>query len=249
MPDRGTIYALRMSGALDEATLREAFPSHPLIVTECRDIEGTTCLCDGEAEAGILERSAAIPWRALHWIDCGDFHYLTSLLCRKADEPFCLLLLDHHTDMQQPRYGELLSCGGWLRYMMKENRMMKTAVVAGAEEGLRCEVLPFGERAAMISEEECLALDAESLAERISGLMPAEYPVYVSIDKDVLSPEWAETNWDQGSISLTLLESALAALARKRRIIGADICGCLHEPSPKALLADIRIIGTMLDIL
>lgn len=225
--------AINMSGALDLEGLREAFPSCPVEAVDCRDIEGTACLCDDEAAAEIIRRTSGIPWRGIHWIDGGDYHYLTSLLCRKADEPFDLLLFDHHTDMQQPRYGEIISCGGWLRDMLLHNPMLRRGVIVGAAEELRCETEPFAERVAMQSSPE----------------FEGDVPVYVSIDKDVLSEEDAATNWDQGAMRLPELIESLRLLSLRRRIIGADICGGLREPSLKNLRADISIIGTMLDII
>lgn len=52
-----------------------------------------------------------------------------------------------------------------------------------------------------------------------------EGPVYLSIDKDVLNPASAVTDWDQGSFSLQELEELLAIVLRKERVVGIDICG------------------------
>ena len=156
------LYALDLSGALDTEALREDLPAEELSVISCRDIEGTTCYCDDEAACAIRTRIAPLPWRALHWIDSGDYHYLTALWCEKADTPFDLLLFDHHTDMQQPRYGEILSCGSWLLEMLRHNAMLRRAVIVGAAENLRCETLPLSGRVTMISEEECRGASAPS---------------------------------------------------------------------------------------
>ena len=59
--------------------------------------------------------------------------------------------------------------------------------------------------------------------------LPAGLPVYISVDLDVLSPEYARTDWDQGSMTLEGLCSALSALGSSHRIIGADICGGITE--------------------
>ena len=57
-----------------------------------------------------------------------------------------------------------------------------------------------------------------------------EGPVYLSIDKDVLNPASAVTDWDQGSFSLQELEELLAIVLRKERVVGIDICGeCLRN--------------------
>ena len=50
-------------------------------------------------------------------------------------------------------------------------------------------------------------------------------PVYISIDKDVLNPASAATNWDQGSLSLQELEKLLAVILQKEQVVGIDICG------------------------
>ena len=49
--------------------------------------------------------------------------------------------------------------------------------------------------------------------------------VYISIDKDVLSRDYARTNWDQGDMSLEGLFSAIRDISLKHRIIGIDVCG------------------------
>ena len=48
---------------------------------------------------------------------------------------------------------------------------------------------------------------------------------YISIDKDVLSPEYAVTNWDQGSMSLKELEKLLYIILLHHPVLGMDICG------------------------
>ena len=50
-------------------------------------------------------------------------------------------------------------------------------------------------------------------------------PIYISIDKDVLSPKFAVTNWDQGSLSLKKIKELFQIIATKQEIIGIDICG------------------------
>lgn len=50
-------------------------------------------------------------------------------------------------------------------------------------------------------------------------------PVYISIDLDVLSTEYAHTNWDQGDMTPDCLLENIGALARSHRIIAVDICG------------------------
>ena len=50
-------------------------------------------------------------------------------------------------------------------------------------------------------------------------------PVYISVDKDVLNPQSAVTNWDQGFLTLNELEHLLSIILKHEKIIGIDICG------------------------
>lgn len=51
------------------------------------------------------------------------------------------------------------------------------------------------------------------------------YDVYISVDKDVLDPTEAITDWDQGTMKLAVLTRLIRAIADHRRVCGADICG------------------------
>ena len=57
-------------------------------------------------------------------------------------------------------------------------------------------------------------------------------PIYISIDKDVLSSYYARTNWNQGNMSVKILEKILLEVFRHQKVIGVDICGecSLLEP-------------------
>ena len=143
-------------------------------------LEGTTCYCDAAAEKAIESAFKSLPVNALHWIDGGDYHYLTDIWMRFLKEPAQLILFDHHPDDQEPSLGgDILSCGGWVAHSR------------------RCNPL--------------LAEEADS--------------VYLSIDLDYLSPEYARTNWDQGSKSLPELLAEIDAALVGKRLAGVDICG------------------------
>lgn len=52
-----------------------------------------------------------------------------------------------------------------------------------------------------------------------------KYPVYISIDKDVLSPTQVKTNWDQGKMSMLSLQKILKSIVDNDSVIGIDISG------------------------
>jgi hypothetical protein len=65
--------------------------------------------------------------------------------------------------------------------------------------------------------------------------------IYLTIDKDVLAPTDAVTNWDQGRMGLAYLISLIEHIARHKVIIGADVVGDYSRPAysggPRALLS------------
>lgn len=54
--------------------------------------------------------------------------------------------------------------------------------------------------------------------------------VYITIDKDVLVPDDAVTNWDQGRMRLPYVLSLISEIGRRCRIIGADVIGDYSAP-------------------
>ena len=78
--------------------------------------------------------------------------------------------------------------------------------------------------------------NAEGL-DRLSGI---NGPLYLSVDLDVLSPEYARTDWDQGDMSLSTLVSAIEGLMAEHAVLGADICGGI-TPGKGGTEADLAI--------
>ena len=56
--------------------------------------------------------------------------------------------------------------------------------------------------------------------------------VYLTIDKDALSTQYALTDWDQGQLSLTDLTYLIEEISRNCTLVGVDICG---ERAPEPL--------------
>jgi len=113
---------------------------------DCIGIEGTDCYCDTEAERQLKEKMADLPLNAVHWIDSGDYHYLSKLWTDMIEEPFTLVVFDHHPDMQQPMFGSLLSCGSWVRVALERNPYIKKVVLIGVDDKLRCEAEGFPDK-------------------------------------------------------------------------------------------------------
>ena len=136
-------------------------------------------------------------------------------------EPFTLVVFDHHTDMKPSMFAGLLSCGCWIKEALDALPFLKNVVLIGVADSLADTAEPdYAGRVRIISESMAEAGDTWL------GILEAEASeaVYLSIDKDAFGREEVVTDWDQGTMTLELLERAYRILD-SRRILGVDICG------------------------
>ena len=191
-------------------------------IIKLSDITGTSRYCDKDAEKEISKRIARFSAEGIHFLDSGNYHYASKFWTDKITEPFALVVFDHHTDMQPPRFPGLLSCGSWVKEVLDKNRYLRGTVIAGVSSQLISYVGEEYKAKVRFLDDTgiCEERAREDIAELFENL-----PVYISIDKDALRREDAATDWDQGSLSLTELEDALSRIFKTHRILGIDICG------------------------
>ena len=215
---------------------------------DCTRIDGTDCYCDDEAQA-ILRKQiefsktpalqqaqgpSSISTPGIHFFDNGNYHYMSKLWTDSIREPFDLVVFDHHPDMQPPRFEGILSCGGWIKEVLDNNKFMQNVTVIGVADHLVEEIredlsqanaAEILDRVTFIRESELTAVTLEGRSPDRVHLTSHTTPVYISIDKDALSMQEAATNWDQGSLTFEQLAETLQTLAQNRKILGIDICG------------------------
>lgn len=215
---------------------------------DCTRIDGTDCYCDDEAQA-ILRKQiefsktpalqqaqgpSSISTPGIHFFDNGNYHYMSKLWTDSIREPFDLVVFDHHPDMQPPRFEGILSCGGWIKEVLDNNKFMQNVTVIGVADHLVEEIredlsqanaAEILDRVTFIRESELTAVTLEGRSPDRVHLTSHTTPAYISIDKDALSMQEAATNWDQGSLTFEQLAETLQALAQNRKILGIDICG------------------------
>ena len=217
---------------------------------DCTKIVGTDCYCDDDAIKEINElidnaesnskcecdsiienRGNSTSAPDIHFFDNGNYHYMSKLWTDRVQEPFTLIVFDHHPDMQPPRFGGILSCGGWVKEVLDNNKFIQNAIIIGVKnelvETIREELSQSGEssileKVTFIKESELSILSSLICSDFVNVLSPN---LYISIDKDALSPSYAVTNWDQGSLTLDALKNCITALTTNRKILGIDICG------------------------
>lgn len=201
----------------------ESFLRNPKIKwLDCRHLNGTECYCDEEGTSALKRLINGYSPQGIHFIDSGDYHYVTKFWTDKLDVPFALMVFDHHPDMQPPLFEHILSCGSWVKDVLDTNVNCRKVIVVGASDRLVQEVPEeYGSRVRFYSES---SFNQEAGWKAFAAEHVSE-PVYISIDKDVLNPSSAVTNWDQGSLSLPELEQLLAVVLRQEQVIGVDICG------------------------
>lgn len=211
---------------------------------DCTKIEGTDCYCDDEAQDALNKmmdeavatatNTSATSTPGIHFFDNGNYHYMSKLWTDRVQEPFDLVVFDHHPDMQPPRFEGILSCGGWIKEVLDHNKFVQNVIVIGVADHLveesredlsQANAAEILNRVTFIRESELSAVTLEGLSPDRVHLTSHSTPVYISIDKDALSTAEAATNWDQGSLTFEQLAKTLKVLAENRKILGIDICG------------------------
>ena len=224
---------LDMTGLCRDGGLERSLESPEVV--GLASLEGTNCYCDDSAASAIRSAVSGLPVRALHWIDTGDYHYLSRLWLEKAsaelgDEPFALVLFDHHPDMQEPAFGKVLSCGGWARDAFCCIPNLAQALLVGIDPDLEVEILDLVFDGVLAVTTDDLRHTGDALSQDVLemfSLLDPHIPIYISIDKDVLTKDYARTNWDQGCMTLPQLEAAVRRVAAGHRLLGTDVCGGL----------------------
>ena len=214
---------------------------------DCSDIEESHLYCSPSAYEEIRKRIEPFGISGIHFIDSGNYHYVTKIMTDFLKEPFVLVCFDHHTDMQKPMVEGMTSCGDWAGQVLGENTYLRQLVLIGPPQrdidGIeigkpQSQNIQTGEKDKLLtfSEEELQNGTAKAKVAQIKeGL-----PFYISIDKDVLNRRFTETNWNQGDMPLPMLEHLLQFFLQKGKVCGVDICGeCrMDMPLPEYLEAE-----------
>ncbi len=205
-------------------------------------LSGTNCYCDEEARAVLWEKIQGLPEWGLHFIDSGNYHYMSRIWLEKLTSPFRLLVFDNHTDLQPPAFGGILSCGGWIEAALRELPMLFEVILAGPDEEAFSAVAPeLLEKICFLSREKLASMTREEACEFFGGI-PLDLPLYISVDKDVLCREDVVTSWSQGDLKLSQLLEYLEIIlenlkAQGKRPAGMDVCGEV-EPGESGAVND-----------
>jgi len=195
--------------------------------------------------APLLDR-AGIGLPSLTFLGSGDFHHLSYLLIRRlrARGPFQVIVFDNHPDAMRYPWG--IHCGSWVHHVCRLPFVTRVTVI-----GITSQDIGWGHlwendlRSLYSGKLFYISLSPVTRLARLIGLSAIEEfkedparlprfiaeelfkrdpgPVYLSIDKDVLSPSVVQTNWDQGILKEEALFEALKVI--KPRLIAGDVTG------------------------
>jgi hypothetical protein len=189
----------------------------------------------------------------------GDYHHLASVFLEAVDEPITVLHFDNHPDwswclqrrhcgswvleaLELPHVERVITIGPCSADIDRpDGDIRRVAALMGGQhvvfpwqrpDTAVSPQLPSGiahtVRSGMLSWQNLAGCDWMEFVASLRTLVPTR-KVWLSIDKDVLGPRDAVTNWDQGQMSLDQLVTAIARIGHGFCIAGVDICGDYSE--------------------
>lgn len=190
----------------------------------------------------------------------GDFHHLCALFLGLVEEPVTVIQFDNHPDwtsfpktlncgswvnraLELAHVEKVVTIGPAADDFIRPER--KHANLQAIRDG-RLEVHPWRAAPSRIrgaavdgpgcrTEDRTLVwnqlaeMDFEAFIEDLDERLP-HTAIWVTLDKDVLGPREAVTNWDQSELSLDMITAAIRKLGRSRRVLGIDVCGDYSKP-------------------
>ncbi|KFA58027.1 hypothetical protein A9G34_09135 [Gilliamella sp. Choc4-2] len=186
----------------------------------------------------------------------GDFHHISLLLIERlaqqysADNPIQVVIFDNHPDNMRYLFG--IHCGSWVSYVASLPFVSHVHVLGITSHDIgitHCwenrwapllhKKLTYWSLDVNVAWAKKMGLGHafrhfitpdDLIANFLSEQYHSAQPVYMSIDKDVLSEEVIHTNWDQGKLQTYHLLDTISSI--KSRIIGSDITGELSIWQP-----------------
>lgn len=205
-------------------------------------------------EDALGERLAAQHDRepALTFYGSGDFHHVSLALLRRLQAPCNLLILDNHPDWM--RGIPFLHCGTWVHHAARLPNIQRIFHVGGDVDfdnafrwltpwpllrSGKVTVFPAIRRYQRgpwrdiphhpLRRERDAAMTPQRLEDLLEPFRAAlaHWPLYVSLDKDVLVQDDALVNWDSGHLRLAEVRSIVETFLRAAagRLAGMDLLG------------------------
>lgn len=189
---------------------------------DLQEMQGVSCYFDENNRKKIKDIFSNLNFPCINLIDNGNYHYMSYFSLSNIKENFKLVLFDNHPDIQ-PAMFDILSCGSWVHKSIFEYTNLVEIDFLGVDPDLMKD-----NKDALDKYLVNLHFDEKKRKYyyRKKNYIPNnKLPIYISIDKDVLSTEYAVTNWNQGIMRLEELSSIIKNIIFDNQILGVDICG------------------------
>jgi arginase family enzyme len=199
----------------------------------------------------------------LNFLGSGDFHHISLALLRRLTQPFNLLVIDNHPDWM--RGVPFLHCGTWLLHAAQLPAVQRIFHLGGDVDfdNFYRWLAPWP----MIGSGKIVVAPArrrfqgrcwDAIAHRPLRRCPDEpvgcdlieewlapyrteltgWPLYISLDKDVLNASEAMVNWDSGHLTSAEVLSILSAFSNAAggELAGMDVVGDWSPVPPLGLM-------------
>ena len=188
-----------------------------------KDVYSCRGMVSREAGKIIAGRIGKPSLGGIHFLDSGDYHYMTKFFTDQIRQRFTLILIDHHTDLFKPRFPGVLTCGSWAREVLRENRYLDKLIIIGTDSlEVERDYGRLSPKIITVSEKE---IQENKGRKKLEKVLSEESPIYISLDKDILKEETVQTNWNQGQMDLKTLRQIFGYLLETYEVLGVDICG------------------------
>ncbi|MBS7816888.1 arginase family protein [Wohlfahrtiimonas chitiniclastica] len=179
----------------------------------------------------------------------GDYHHISTLLIERMpiDEPFDVVIFDNHPDNMRFPFG--IHCGSWVAHIAKLPQVHHIHVLGitsndiGIAHSWENHLRPlYGDKLTYWSMKvntrwaqwmglkkafQSFETGDDLIHTFLQMQANSTRPVYLSIDKDALSDQVVQTNWDQGILEARHMMAVIDAI--KPRLIGSDVTGDVSE--------------------
>ncbi len=178
------------------------------------------------------------------FLGSGDFHHLSLpiIAAHARTRLLDVVVLDNHPDNM--RFPFAIHCGSWVRQVAALPGVRRVHVVGIHSQDiawphfwennwwpLYSGRVHYWSVQVDVRYVRCLGLsqmfhgfnEIDALLDALKAQLEPDFPLYLSIDKDVLAAEAVRTNWDQGMMQLPQMYAFVAAC--RTRLTGCDVTG------------------------
>lgn len=192
------------------------------------------------------------------FLGSGDYHHISHLLIARqakllGDKRLTVVILDNHPDNMRYPFG--IHCGSWVSYTaalpfvdhvhvlgITSNDIGIAHAVENRLKPLMKNKLTYWSTGVNVKWASFVGLkhnfmSFDNIDDLVSAFISAQIcqnkPIYLSIDKDVLSKQTIKTNWDQGQMEMRHLQDLIVALSPYIR--ACDVTGEVSDYRYKSL--------------